>query len=108
VSFLLCVDFQSFEFEVYTKYASNYLEATCKLEELLGDEDVVERFKSSKINLFKEAMKYILPNSLLEPVYHCFAYFEFMEVCVCVCIRKRERECVCFEDHGHDIVGVVS
>ena len=78
---------------MYTKYASNYMEATCKLEELLADEDVVKKFKSSKTNLFKEAMQYILPNSLLEPIYHCFAYFDFMEVrVVCVCVHVL---CVC-------------
>ena len=31
-------------------------------------------------------MQYILPSSLLEPIYHCFAYFDFMEVSVCVCV----------------------
>ena len=75
----VCV-FQSFEFEVYTRYAENYIEAKCALEELLADQEVVQHFKASKTKLFKEAMQYILPNSLLEPVYHFFYYFEVMEV----------------------------
>ena len=30
--------------------------------------------------LFKEAMQYILPKSLLEPIYHCFYYFDIINV----------------------------
>lgn len=71
---------ESFEFEVYTRYAENYMEAKCALEEVLADQEVVRHFKSSKTKLFKEAMQYILPNSLLEPVYHFFHYFEVMEL----------------------------
>lgn len=56
------------------------MEAKCALEEVLADQEVVRHFKSSKTKLFKEAMQYILPNSLLEPVYHFFHYFEVMEV----------------------------
>lgn len=77
-SILFC--FQSYELEVYTKYAENYIEAKCALEELLADQEVVKYFKASKIKLFKESIQYILPNSLLEPVYHFFYYFEVMEV----------------------------
>lgn len=65
---------------MYTKYAENYIDAKCALEELLADQEVVKYFKSSKTKLFKEAMQYILPNSLLEPVYHFFYYFEVMDV----------------------------
>ena len=65
---------------MYTRYAENYIEAKCALEELLGDQDVVKHFKASKTKLFKESMQYILPNSLLEPVYHFFYYMEVMEV----------------------------
>ena len=65
---------------MYTRYAENYIEAKCALEELLTDQEVVKHFKSSKTKLFKEAMQYILPNSLLEPVYHFFYYFEVMDV----------------------------
>ena len=31
-------------------------------------------------DLFKEAIQYVLPKSLLEPIYHCFYYFEAMNV----------------------------
>lgn len=70
---------ESYELEIYTRYAENYIEAKCALEELLADQEIVRHFKSSKTKLFKEAMQYILPNSLLEPVYHFFYYFEVME-----------------------------
>ena len=36
--------------------------------------------QSQETKLFKEAMQYILPKSLLEPIYHCFYYFEVMNV----------------------------
>ena len=40
----------------------------------------MEHFKSQPTKLFKEAMQYILPKSLLEPTYHCFYYFEVLDV----------------------------
>ena len=35
-------------------------------------------------DLFKEAIQYVLPKSLMEPFYHFFYYFEVMNVsCAC-------------------------
>lgn len=69
---------ESEEFAVYSTYTGNYMDAIMILEDLLTDPDVVQYFKSLEPKLFKEAMQYILPKSLLEPIYHCFYYFEVM------------------------------
>ena len=65
---------------MYLRYAENYMEALIHLDGLMEDEAVVEHFKSQHTKLFKEAMHYILPKSLLEPIYHCFYYFEVLDV----------------------------
>ena len=36
-------------------------------------------------DLFKEAIQYVLPKSLLEPLYHCFYYFDAMNVSCQIC-----------------------
>ncbi|KAL5463373.1 hypothetical protein EMCRGX_G032266 [Ephydatia muelleri] len=66
------------EFSAYCTYASNYMLAVVKLEEMFEDQEVVEYLKAQQPPLFKEAVQYILPKSLLEPIYHCFHYFEVM------------------------------
>ena len=71
---------QSFEFDVYLHYAENYMEALAHLHQLMEEDEVVKHFESQPINLFKEAMQYLLPKSLLEPIYHCFYYFEVLDV----------------------------
>ena len=76
---------QSFEFEVYLRYAQNYMEALAHFDNLMEDEEVVKHFESQPTKLFKEAMQYLLPKSLLEPIYHCFYYFEVLDVsCVVI------------------------
>ena len=43
--------------------------------------DVVEHFKSQPTKLFKEAMQYSTScTRVLEPTYHCFYYFEVLNV----------------------------
>ena len=71
---------QCLEFEAYVRYAENYLGAKTRLEELVDHPDVVQYFKSQPTKLLKEAMKYILPKSLDEPCYHCFHYFDALDV----------------------------
>lgn len=71
---------QCLEFDAYVRYAENYLGARTRLEELVDHPDVVQYFKSQPTKLLREAMKYILPKSLDEPCYHCFHYFESLEV----------------------------
>jgi hypothetical protein len=72
--------FQSYEFDVYLRYAENYMEALSHLHTLMEDDDVVKHLESQPTKLFKEAMQYLLPKSLLEPIYHCFYYFEILDV----------------------------
>ena len=57
------------------------MESLAHLDELMEEDDVVKHFTSQPTKLFKEAMHYILPKSLLEPIYHCFYYFEVLDVC---------------------------
>ena len=71
---------QTLELEAYIKYAENYMMAKTRLEELVDHPDVVEYFKSQPTNHLREAMKYIVPKSLDEPCYHCFHYFDAIEV----------------------------
>jgi son of sevenless-like protein len=65
---------------VYLRYAENYMEALSHLHTLMEDDDVVKHLESQPTKLFKEAMQYLLPKSLLEPIYHCFYYFEILDV----------------------------
>ena len=63
------------------------MEALSHLHNLMEeDEEVVRHFESQPTKLFKEAMQYLLPKSLLEPIYHCFYYFEVLDVS-CTCAR---------------------
>ena len=72
---------QSYEFDVYLRYAENYMEALSHLHTIMeDDEEVVKHLESQPTKLFKEAMQYLLPKSLLEPIYHCFYYFEVLDV----------------------------
>lgn len=56
------------------------MEALAHFDNLMEEEDVVKHFESQPTKLFKEAMQYLLPKSLLEPIYHCFYYFEVLDV----------------------------
>ena len=72
---------QSYEFDVYLRYAENYMDAISHLFTLMeDDEEVVKYLESQPTKLFKEAIQYVLPKSLLEPIYHCFYYFEVLDV----------------------------
>ncbi len=56
---------------------SNSSRAT--LEELLPKQIVSEELRSCGKG-FREAVKFYLPKLLLEPIYHCFHYFNYIEV----------------------------
>lgn len=76
---------QTCELEAYIRYAENYMMAKTRLEEMIDHPNVVEYFSTpQRTGHLREAMKYILPKSLDEPCYHCFHYFDAIEVgCVC-------------------------
>lgn len=61
--------------------------AKTRLEEMVDHPDVVEHFKTQPISSLREAMKYILPKSLDEPCYHCFHYFDAIEVAHTSCLH---------------------
>ena len=56
------------------------MEANSHLRTLMDEEDIAKHFESQPTKLFKEAMQYLLPKTLLEPIYHCFYYFEVLAV----------------------------
>ncbi len=104
------IDTQSYELEVYIRYAENYMMAKTRLEEMVDHPDVVEHFKTQPISCLKEAMKYILPKCLDEPCYHCFHYFDAIEVCshIFFCVNTVRlspavhtcMHCICMHGYG--------
>jgi len=40
------------------------------------------------IPMFREAVMYVLPGLLLEPIYHCLYYFEIIQVSCCLLCRS--------------------
>jgi son of sevenless-like protein len=69
------------EFYVYEKYAQDILspESRQTLDKLLPKQFVSEALRSCGKG-FREAVKFYLPKLLLEPVYHCFHYFNYIEM----------------------------
>ncbi|XP_065882550.1 son of sevenless homolog 1-like [Dysidea avara] len=66
------------EFTIYSDYAENYMEAVMMLDKLVSKPGAPEYLGRIQL-LFKESVQYDLPKKLLEPIYHCFFYFEIME-----------------------------
>lgn len=71
------------EFSVYIFYTQNFSSALMSLETLLKDAEVISYFKRLSAEgklpkLFKEAMQYMVPKALMEPIYHFFYYFSVM------------------------------
>ncbi|XP_070577016.1 son of sevenless homolog 2-like [Ptychodera flava] len=69
------------EFEVYFYYASAIMEKKhrMRLNEILSRTQVALHFQSVGQG-FKEAVQYVLPRLLYEPIYHCLHYFEILKV----------------------------
>jgi len=69
------------EFEVYQQYAEDVLSAESRatLDRLLPKQFVSEALRSCGKG-FREAVKFYLPKLLLEPIYHCFQYFNYIEI----------------------------
>ena len=69
------------EFDVYDKYAKDILSPKSRqtLEALLPKQIVSEALRSCGKG-FREAVKFYLPKLLLGPIYHCFQYFNYIEV----------------------------
>ncbi|XP_002735179.1 son of sevenless homolog 1-like [Saccoglossus kowalevskii] len=69
------------EFDVYVSYAEKIMDKKHKqrLLELLSRPQVALYFQSMGQG-FKEAVQYVLPRLLLEPIYHCLHYFEVLKI----------------------------
>ena len=69
------------EFDVYDKYAKDILSPTSRktLDSLLPNRVVSDALRSCGKG-FREAVKFYLPKLLLGPIYHCFHYFNYIEV----------------------------
>ncbi|XP_058800908.1 protein son of sevenless isoform X2 [Phymastichus coffea] len=69
------------EFEAYTKYARDINSPACRevLTKLLSRPEANAALRAAGHG-FKEAVKYYLPKLLMQPVWHCFLYFDYIKV----------------------------
>lgn len=69
------------EFDVYDKYARDILSPTCRstLDALVPKQIVSDALRSCGKG-FREVVKFCLPKLLLGPIYHCFYYFNYIEL----------------------------
>lgn len=81
------------EFEVYIPYATHVLnvEWRSNLQRLLTRPEVAEYFKQSNGN-FLDAVTYVMPRLLLEPIYHCLHYFESLKALLKAAPNEEEQE----------------
>lgn len=69
------------EFDVYDKYTRDILAPTSRktLERLVPKQICSDALRPCGKG-FREAIKFCLPKLLLGPIYHCFHYFNYIEV----------------------------
>ncbi|XP_043289041.1 protein son of sevenless [Venturia canescens] len=69
------------EFDVYIKYARDINSPASRevLTRLLSRPEASAALRAAGHG-FREAVKYYLPKLLLQPVWHCFLYFDYIEV----------------------------
>ena len=69
------------EFDDYETYARDILDSNSKktLDQILPKQIVSDALRSCGKG-FREAVKYCLPKLLLGPIYHCFHYFNYIDL----------------------------
>ncbi|XP_004349414.2 guanine nucleotide exchange factor [Capsaspora owczarzaki ATCC 30864] len=65
------------KFEVYSEYAANFENSRRELEAILRDPRVIAFLEARKM---KEAVMYVLPKLLFEPLYQVFHYFDLLKI----------------------------
>ncbi|XP_014209785.1 protein son of sevenless isoform X2 [Copidosoma floridanum] len=75
------------EFDAYAKYVQDISSPKCRevLTKILSRPEANAALRAAGHG-FKEAVKYYLPKLLMQPVWHCFLYFDYIKV-----LHKRSR-----------------
>ena len=66
---------------MYSRYARDIIQENCRdaLARVLSRPDAYSALQSAGHG-FREAVKYYLPKLLMTPVWHCFLYFDYVQV----------------------------
>ncbi|XP_071800444.1 son of sevenless homolog 2-like [Asterias amurensis] len=80
------------EFEPYIPYANQILNKDCRstLNRLLARPEVVQYLQFH--DNFRDAVAYVLPKLLLEPVYHCIHYFDVLKLLLKTSPNEEDKE----------------
>ncbi|XP_033108968.1 son of sevenless homolog 1-like [Anneissia japonica] len=81
------------EFEVYSSYARDIMSKECRetLSRLLAKPHMLMYFETINHG-FKDAVAYVLPKLLLEPIYHCYHYFETLKLLLKTSPNEEDKE----------------
>ncbi|XP_041468105.1 son of sevenless homolog 2-like isoform X1 [Lytechinus variegatus] len=79
------------EFEVYSPYAARILSDDCRntIQRLVAKPEVAEYLQEHNI---RDAVSYVLPKLLLEPIYHCIHYFDSLKLLLKTSPNEEEQE----------------
>ncbi|XP_078671748.1 son of sevenless homolog 2-like isoform X2 [Branchiostoma floridae x Branchiostoma belcheri] len=84
---------ESAEFDVYRTYAQDMMNpASRQRHSQVLVKPKVALFFQSVSQGFKEAVQYVLPKLLLEPIYHCLHYFEVIKLLLKTCPDEEDKE----------------
>ncbi|XP_072171544.1 son of sevenless homolog 2-like [Diadema setosum] len=79
------------EFGVYSRYAEQILSDECRgaIRRLVAQPEVSEYLQEHNI---QDAVTYVLPKLLLEPIYHCIHYFDSLKLLLKTSPNEEERD----------------